>query len=51
MPEYEIWKDSLSGNANGWSIKYYKVCAFILSKEPARILKNFKVLYLFYALI
>lgn len=26
MPEYEAWKDSLGGNASGWSIKYYKVC-------------------------
>uniref|UniRef100_A0A6N2L4K4 DNA topoisomerase 2 n=1 Tax=Salix viminalis TaxID=40686 RepID=A0A6N2L4K4_SALVM len=24
MPEYESWKESLSGNASGWSIKYYK---------------------------
>jgi len=25
MPEYEAWKESLSGNASGWTIKYYKV--------------------------
>ncbi|KAF8097776.1 hypothetical protein N665_0281s0039 [Sinapis alba] len=24
MPEYESWKESLSGNATGWTIKYYK---------------------------
>ncbi|XP_077227115.1 DNA topoisomerase 2-like [Tasmannia lanceolata] len=24
MPEYESWKESLGGNAKGWSIKYYK---------------------------
>ncbi|XP_006647737.2 DNA topoisomerase 2 [Oryza brachyantha] len=24
MPEYEQWKESLGGNARGWSIKYYK---------------------------
>ncbi|KAI7995810.1 DNA topoisomerase 2 [Camellia lanceoleosa] len=24
MPEYESWKESLGGNASGWSIKYYK---------------------------
>lgn len=28
MPEYEAWKESLSGNASGWSIKYYKVPVF-----------------------
>ncbi|KAI7985813.1 DNA topoisomerase 2 [Camellia lanceoleosa] len=28
MPEYESWKESLGGNASGWSIKYYKVCMF-----------------------
>lgn len=27
MPEYEQWKESLGGNASGWSIKYYKVCS------------------------
>lgn len=26
MPEYELWRESLGGNASGWSIKYYKVC-------------------------
>ena len=26
MPEYESWKHNLTGNASGWSIKYYKVC-------------------------
>ncbi|XP_010512994.1 PREDICTED: DNA topoisomerase 2 isoform X2 [Camelina sativa] len=24
MPEYEDWKESLRGNATGWTIKYYK---------------------------
>eukprot|EP00257_Ricinus_communis_P025444 XP_025012858.1 DNA topoisomerase 2 [Ricinus communis] len=24
MPEYYSWKESLMGNANGWTIKYYK---------------------------
>ena len=28
MPEYVSWKESLGGNASGWSIKYYKVCMF-----------------------
>ena len=31
MPEYESWKESLSGNATGWSIKYYKVCVIKMS--------------------
>lgn len=30
MPEYESWKESLGGNAIGWSIKYYKVLMKIL---------------------
>ncbi|WCJ39367.1 DNA topoisomerase 2 [Euphorbia peplus] len=24
MPEYQSWKESLNGNASGWTIKYYK---------------------------
>ncbi|CAL5386220.1 unnamed protein product [Camellia sinensis] len=30
MSEYESWKESLGGNASGWSIKYYKVCIFVI---------------------
>jgi DNA topoisomerase-2 len=26
MPEYETWRERLGNNANGWKIKYYKVC-------------------------
>jgi hypothetical protein len=33
MPEYESWKESLSGNASGWSIKYYKVCSFDMEER------------------
>ncbi|OWM78385.1 DNA topoisomerase 2 [Punica granatum] len=33
MPEYESWKESLSGNASGWSIKYYKGLGTSTSKE------------------
>jgi len=29
MPEYEAWKESVSGNASGWTIKYYKVSTSI----------------------
>ncbi|XP_022152632.1 DNA topoisomerase 2 isoform X2 [Momordica charantia] len=33
MPEYESWKESLRGNASGWSIKYYKGLGTSTSKE------------------
>uniref|UniRef100_A0A6V7QY46 DNA topoisomerase 2 n=1 Tax=Ananas comosus var. bracteatus TaxID=296719 RepID=A0A6V7QY46_ANACO len=33
MPEYEAWKESLGGSANGWSIKYYKGLGTSTSKE------------------
>ena len=33
MPEYESWKESLNGNASGWSIKYYKVCLFDMEEK------------------
>ncbi|XP_072964044.1 DNA topoisomerase 2 [Typha angustifolia] len=33
MPEYEAWKENLGGNANGWSIKYYKGLGTSTSKE------------------
>ncbi|CAN6696972.1 unnamed protein product [Malus baccata var. baccata] len=33
MPEYEAWKESLRGNASGWSIKYYKGLGTSTSKE------------------
>ncbi|KAK9283698.1 hypothetical protein L1049_011948 [Liquidambar formosana] len=33
MPEYESWKESLGGNASGWSIKYYKGLGTSTSKE------------------
>ncbi|KAJ6897486.1 hypothetical protein NC651_023380 [Populus alba x Populus x berolinensis] len=36
MPEYESWKESLSGNASGWSIKYYKSLRLVKKKIEAR---------------
>ncbi|XP_052142944.1 DNA topoisomerase 2 [Oryza glaberrima] len=33
MPEYEQWKESLGGNASGWSIKYYKGLGTSTSSE------------------
>ncbi|KAH7659032.1 DNA topoisomerase type IIA protein [Dioscorea alata] len=33
MPEYEAWKMSIEGNANGWTIKYYKGLGTSTSKE------------------
>ncbi|PKA63063.1 DNA topoisomerase 2 [Apostasia shenzhenica] len=33
MPEYEAWKESLGGNATGWSVKYYKGLGTSTSKE------------------
>ncbi|KAK9154871.1 hypothetical protein Sjap_002351 [Stephania japonica] len=33
MPEYESWKESLNGNASGWTIKYYKGLGTSTSKE------------------
>nr|POF18856.1 dna topoisomerase 2 [Quercus suber] len=33
MPEYEQWKHNLTGNASGWSIKYYKGLGTSTSKE------------------
>ncbi|KAF3950883.1 hypothetical protein CMV_023417 [Castanea mollissima] len=33
MPEYESWKHNLTGNASGWSIKYYKGLGTSTSKE------------------
>ncbi|KAH7527866.1 hypothetical protein FEM48_Zijuj05G0012000 [Ziziphus jujuba var. spinosa] len=33
MPQYESWRESLRGNASGWSIKYYKGLGTSTSKE------------------
>ncbi|EXB68160.1 DNA topoisomerase 2 [Morus notabilis] len=40
MPEYEAWKDSLRGNASGWSIKYYKGLGTSTSKEGREYFQN-----------
>lgn len=40
MPEYEAWKDSLGGNASGWSIKYYKGLGTSTSKEGKEYFKD-----------
>ncbi|URE07085.1 hypothetical protein MUK42_20585 [Musa troglodytarum] len=39
MPEYEAWKESLGGNANGWSIKYYKGLGTSKSEEGKEYFK------------
>ncbi|KAG0577130.1 hypothetical protein KC19_5G133200 [Ceratodon purpureus] len=33
MPEYEAWKESLNGETNGWTIKYYKGLGTSTAKE------------------
>ncbi|KAL6523252.1 DNA topoisomerase 2 [Orobanche gracilis] len=33
IPEYELWKESMDGNTNGWTIKYYKGLGTSTSKE------------------
>ncbi|OVA19386.1 DNA topoisomerase II [Macleaya cordata] len=40
MPEYEQWKESLGGNASGWSIKYYKGLGTSTSKEGKEYFKD-----------
>ncbi|WOK99049.1 DNA topoisomerase 2-like [Canna indica] len=40
MPEYEAWKESLGGNSNGWSIKYYKGLGTSKSDEGKDYFKN-----------
>ncbi|KAF8398402.1 hypothetical protein HHK36_017329 [Tetracentron sinense] len=40
MPEYEAWKESLAGNASGWSIKYYKGLGTSTSKEGKEYFKD-----------
>jgi hypothetical protein len=48
MPEYEYWKESLSGNASGWSIKYYKVCSLDMEERNLGIHGYIRVLSVFY---
>ncbi|KAJ4969606.1 hypothetical protein NE237_002705 [Protea cynaroides] len=40
LPEYESWKESLGGNASGWSIKYYKGLGTSTSKEGKEYFKD-----------
>ncbi|XP_031273762.1 DNA topoisomerase 2 [Pistacia vera] len=40
MPEYESWRESLGGNASGWSIKYYKGLGTSTSKEGKEYFQN-----------
>ncbi|KAM3753331.1 hypothetical protein ACB098_03G086000 [Castanea mollissima] len=40
MPEYESWKHNLTGNASGWSIKYYKGLGTSTSKEGREYFAN-----------
>ncbi|CAL5330796.1 unnamed protein product [Camellia sinensis] len=43
MPEYESWKESLGGNASGWSIKYYKGLGTSTSKEGKEYFSNLQM--------
>lgn len=43
MPEYESWKESLSGNATGWTIKYYKGLGTSTSKEGKEYFGNLDI--------
>ncbi|KAL0873030.1 hypothetical protein Bca101_022735 [Brassica carinata] len=43
MPEYESWKESLSGNATGWTIKYYKGLGTSTSKEGKQYFENLNI--------
>ncbi|KAK3416892.1 hypothetical protein EUGRSUZ_H02633 [Eucalyptus grandis] len=43
MPEYESWKESLGGNASGWSIKYYKGLGTSTSKEGKQYFQNLQL--------
>ncbi|KAF8016230.1 hypothetical protein BT93_H1671 [Corymbia citriodora subsp. variegata] len=43
MPEYESWKESLSSNASGWSIKYYKGLGTSTSKEGKQYFQNLEM--------
>ncbi|KAG2241613.1 hypothetical protein Bca52824_090186 [Brassica carinata] len=43
MPEYESWKESLSGNATGWTIKYYKGLGTSTSKEGREYFERLNV--------
>ncbi|XP_074575235.1 DNA topoisomerase 2-like [Curcuma longa] len=40
MPEFEAWKESLGGNSNGWSIKYYKGLGTSKSEEGKEYFRN-----------
>ncbi|KAH7527912.1 hypothetical protein FEM48_Zijuj05G0016600 [Ziziphus jujuba var. spinosa] len=40
MPQYESWRESLRGNASGWSIKYYKGLGTSTSKEGREYFQN-----------
>ena len=51
MPKYKSWKHNLTGNASGWSIKYYKVCivkfvTFEPITEPFILLSVFCLLHI-----
>ncbi|CAH8366429.1 unnamed protein product [Eruca vesicaria subsp. sativa] len=43
MPEYESWKESLGGNASGWTIKYYKGLGTSTSKEGKEYFESLNV--------
>ncbi|KAL7205125.1 hypothetical protein ACSBR2_018112 [Camellia fascicularis] len=43
LPEYESWKESLGGNASGWSIKYYKGLGTSRSKEGKEYFSNLQM--------
>ncbi|KAI3440827.1 DNA topoisomerase 2 [Psidium guajava] len=43
MPQYETWRESLRGNASGWSIKYYKGLGTSTSKEGKQYFQNLEM--------
>ncbi|XP_057870528.2 DNA topoisomerase 2 [Cryptomeria japonica] len=40
LPEYEAWRESVSGSISGWSIKYYKGLGTSTSKEGKEYFSN-----------
>ncbi|KAI4363914.1 hypothetical protein MLD38_020075 [Melastoma candidum] len=40
MPEYEAWKESVKGNAKGWTIKYYKGLGTNTSQEGKKYFQD-----------
>ncbi|KAL6515775.1 DNA topoisomerase 2 [Orobanche hederae] len=43
MPEYDAWRESLRGNASGWTIKYYKGLGTSTSEEGREYFQNLEM--------